>query len=63
VLDPETGVDRVCGVGIDGGSITAVSDELDSATTVDARGLVVASTRRRWAHERSGARGVTVVSR
>jgi predicted amidohydrolase len=42
VLDPETGVDRVCDVGIDGGSITAVGDELDGAMTVDVRGLVFA---------------------
>jgi hypothetical protein len=38
VLDPETGVDRVCDVGIDGGSITAVGDELDGTTTVDVSG-------------------------
>ena len=35
VVDPETGLDRVCDVGIDGDSITAVGDDLDCATTVD----------------------------
>lgn len=38
VLDPETGVDRVCNAGIDGGPIAAVGDTLDGATTVDVRG-------------------------
>ena len=42
VVDPETGFDRVCDVGIDGDSVTAVGDRLDGATTVDVRGLVVA---------------------
>ena len=42
VIDPETGFDRVCDVGIDGASITAVADRLDGATTVDVGGLVVA---------------------
>jgi hypothetical protein len=42
VVDPETGLDRVCDVGIDGDSITAVGDHLDGATTVDVGGLVVA---------------------
>jgi hypothetical protein len=42
VLDPETGFDRVCDVGIDGDSITAVGDRLEGATTVDVGGLVVA---------------------
>ena len=42
VIDPETGFDRVCDVGIDGASITAVGDRLDGATTVDVGGLVVA---------------------
>jgi len=42
VVDPETGLDRVCDVGIDGGSVTALGDRLDGATTVDAGGLVVA---------------------
>src|SRR6476659_1160242 len=42
VLDPETGFDRVCDVGIDGGSITAISGQLDGATIVDVGGLVVA---------------------
>ena len=42
VVDPETGLDRVCDVGIDGDAITAVGDRLESATTVDVGGLVVA---------------------
>ena len=42
VVDPETGLDRVCDVGIDGDSITAVGDRLEGATTVDVGGLVVA---------------------
>ena len=42
VVDPETGFDRVCDVGIDGDSVTAVGDRLDGATTVDVGGLVVA---------------------
>jgi dihydroorotase-like cyclic amidohydrolase len=42
VLDPETGFDRVCDVGIDGGSVAAVADDLDGVTTVDVGGLVVA---------------------
>jgi dihydroorotase-like cyclic amidohydrolase len=42
VVDPETGFDRVCDVGIDGDSVAAVGDGLDGATTVDVRGLVVA---------------------
>ena len=42
VVDPETGLDRVCDVGIDGGSIAAVGDGLDGATTIDVGGLVVA---------------------
>jgi dihydroorotase-like cyclic amidohydrolase len=42
VVDPETGFDRVCDVGIDGDSVTAIGDGLDGATTVDVRGLVVA---------------------
>jgi cytosine/adenosine deaminase-related metal-dependent hydrolase len=42
VLDPETGLDRVCDVGIDGGSVTAIGERLDGATTVDVGGLVVA---------------------
>ena len=33
VVDPETGFDRVCDVGIDGDSVTAVGDRLDGATT------------------------------
>ena len=42
VLDPETGLDRVGDVGIDGGSVTAIGDGLDGVTTVDVAGLVVA---------------------
>jgi dihydroorotase-like cyclic amidohydrolase len=42
VVDPETGFDRVCDVGIDGESVTAAGDGLDGATTVDVGGLVVA---------------------
>jgi Amidohydrolase family len=42
VLDPETGFDRVCDVGVDGGSVTALGDGLESPSTVDVRGLVVA---------------------
>ena len=41
VLDPETGLDGVRDVGIDGGSVTAVGDRLHGATTVDVTGLVV----------------------
>jgi cytosine/adenosine deaminase-related metal-dependent hydrolase len=42
VVDPETGLDRVCDVGIDGDSITAVGGHLEGATSVDVTGLVVA---------------------
>ena len=42
VIDPETGFDRVCDVGMDGHSVTAIEDRLDGATTVDVGGLVVA---------------------
>ena len=42
VIDPETGFDRVCDVGIDGQAVTAIGDGLDGATTVDVAGLVVA---------------------
>src|SRR6476646_10123299 len=42
VLDPETGLDRTCDVGIDGRRVIAVGDALDGATTIDARGHVVA---------------------
>jgi cytosine/adenosine deaminase-related metal-dependent hydrolase len=42
VLDPETGADQVCDVGIDGGSVTAVGPGLRGTTTVDVAGLVVA---------------------
>ena len=42
VVDPETGLDRVCDVGIDGNSVTAVGDGLGGTTTVDVGGLIVA---------------------
>ena len=42
VVDPETRFDGVADVGIDGGTVTAIGDGLDGATTVDVRGLVVA---------------------
>jgi cytosine/adenosine deaminase-related metal-dependent hydrolase len=42
VVDPETGFDRVCDVGIDRQTVTAIGDGLDGTTTVDVAGLVVA---------------------
>jgi dihydroorotase len=43
VMDPETGLDAVRNVGIEGGTIVAVSEEpLEGALVVDATGLVVA---------------------
>ena len=42
VLDPETGLDRQCDVGVDGRRITAVADALEGSVTVDVAGLVVA---------------------
>ena len=42
VVDPETGFDRICDVGIDGVSVTGVGDRLDGATILDVGGLVVA---------------------
>ena len=42
VIDPESGFDRVCDVGIDGQTVTAIGDRLDGATIVDVAGLVVA---------------------
>jgi dihydroorotase-like cyclic amidohydrolase len=42
VIDPETNLDRICDVGIDGGSVTALGEGLTGVTTVDVRGLVVA---------------------
>lgn len=42
VIDPETGLDRRCDVGVDGGTITAVGDDLVGRRTIDVRGLVVA---------------------
>jgi cytosine/adenosine deaminase-related metal-dependent hydrolase len=42
VLDPESGLDRECDVGIDGRRVTAVADALDGSVTLDVRGLAVA---------------------
>src|SRR6476646_7235239 len=42
VVDPETGLDRVCDVGIDGDSVAAIDDGLEGATTIDVSGLIVA---------------------
>ena len=43
VLDPESGYDRTANVGIDGGTITAISDApLQGRATIDARNRVVA---------------------
>lgn len=43
VIDPESGLDAVRHVGIDGGSIQAISSEpLSGRETVDASGLIVA---------------------
>ena len=42
VLDPETGLDQRCDVGVDGRSITAIGDTLDGSVTIDIDGLVVA---------------------
>src|SRR3954464_2939648 len=42
VLDPETGLDRVCDVAIDGGSIAAIGDQLEGTTIIEVDGLVVA---------------------
>src|SRR4051794_39789199 len=42
VVDPESGLDHVADVGIDGATITAVGDTLEGTTTVDVTGLVVA---------------------
>ena len=42
VMDPETGLDAVRNVGIEGGTIVAVSEEpLEGTLVVDASGLVV----------------------
>jgi Amidohydrolase family len=41
VVDPETGLDRVCDVGIDGERVAAIGDRLDGMTTIDVSGLVV----------------------
>src|SRR4051812_33073197 len=42
VLDPESGLDRRCDVGVDARHVTAVGDGLDGTTTIDVSGLVVA---------------------
>ena len=42
VVDPETGLDRRCDVGIDGRRVAAVGDALDGSATIDVSGLVVA---------------------
>jgi cytosine/adenosine deaminase-related metal-dependent hydrolase len=42
VIDPETRLDRVCDVGIDGGRISAVGDALDADATLNVSGCVVA---------------------
>jgi len=43
VMDPESGYDRVTNVGVDGGTVTAVSDDaLNGTNVIDARSLVVA---------------------
>jgi cytosine/adenosine deaminase-related metal-dependent hydrolase len=42
VIDPESGLDAVRDVGIDGRSITAIGDVLEASTVVDVSGLVVA---------------------
>jgi N-acyl-D-aspartate/D-glutamate deacylase len=43
VLDPETGFDKEAQVGVDGGTITAIStDGLEGRSRIDAAGLVVA---------------------
>src|SRR5262245_56636821 len=42
VLDPETGLDRRCDVGIDAWRVTAVGDALDGSATIDVSGLAVA---------------------
>ena len=42
VIDPETRFDRICDVGIDGASVTAVGDSLRGATILAVAGLVVA---------------------
>ena len=42
VIDPETGLDRRCDVGIDGRRVTAVGDGLEGVRTIDVSGLVVA---------------------
>ena len=42
VLDPDTGLDGVLDVAVDGGSVTAIGERFDGAMTVDVGGLVVA---------------------
>jgi cytosine/adenosine deaminase-related metal-dependent hydrolase len=41
VVDPETGFDRVCDVGIDAGAVAEIADGLVGERTVDVAGLVV----------------------
>jgi N-acyl-D-aspartate/D-glutamate deacylase len=42
VIDPDSGYDAVADLGIDGGTVTAIATGLRGASTVDAKGLVVA---------------------
>jgi cytosine/adenosine deaminase-related metal-dependent hydrolase len=42
VLDPETGLDQECDVGVDGRRVTAIGEALDGSVTIDVTGLVVA---------------------
>src|SRR6478672_4315210 len=42
VLDPESGLDRRCDVGVDGRRVAAVGDAVEGAETIDVSGLVVA---------------------
>ena len=42
VIDPETGLDRVCDVGVDGRRVSAIGDALEGDATFDVSGLVVA---------------------
>ena len=41
VVDPASGLDRLCDVGLDGGRISAVGDGVDGSVTLDVAGLVV----------------------
>lgn len=42
VIDPETGLDAICDVAIDGATIAAVGEDLAGHTTIDVAGRVVA---------------------